>query len=131
MALFSNEEQDNREVETIIGPSVKVEGNFSSEGNITVEGVVHGTLKTKHNLKIGSKAKVKAEVEANDLFLSGEIRGNVKVLGKAKLTQSAKIFGNLDTKILTIEEGAIMNGKCTMVAETEALIKEIKKNSKE
>lgn len=117
MALFTNNEQNTNEAETIIGPSVKVEGNFKGDGNVTVEGIVQGSLKTNHTLKIGPTAKIKAEVEAANLLLSGEIRGNVKIKDKAQLTKSAKIFGNLETKILSVEEGAIINGKCTMIQE--------------
>lgn len=114
MALFQNNENSSQEVETVIGPSVKVDGNFRGEGNVTVDGVVQGSLKTKHDLRIGSTAKVKAEVEALNLHLSGEIKGNVKILEKAVLTSSARIFGNLETKILSVEEGAVINGKCIM-----------------
>lgn len=118
MGIFTNDEnQTPNETETIIGPSVKVEGNFKSEGNITVEGIVQGSLKTNHDLKIGPTAKIKAEVEANNLFLAGEIRGNIKIKEKTQLKNSAKIFGNIETKVLSIEEGAIINGKCLMLPE--------------
>ena len=38
--------------ETVIGPSVKVDGDFAGEGNVLVQGVVNGTLKTKGNLRV-------------------------------------------------------------------------------
>ncbi len=117
MAIFGNDEQTSQETETIIGSSVKVDGNFKGEGNITVEGVVQGSLKTNHDLTVGPQAKIKAEVEANNLYLSGEVRGNIKVTEKTKLTSSAKVFGNIETKSLSVEEGAIINGKCMMVKE--------------
>ncbi len=129
MAFFTSNESGNREIETIIGPSVKVEGNFKSEGNINVDGIVQGSLKTNHNLKVGPSAKIKAEVEADNLFLSGEIRGNVKVKEKSQLTSTAKIFGNLETKLLTVEEGAIINGKCIMISEGQPPITESKKQN--
>lgn len=101
-------------METVIGASVKVDGNFHGEGNVTVEGVVQGTLKTNHDLNVGRAAKIKAEVEAQNLYLSGEIRGNVKVSERAQLTSSARIIGNLETKSLSVEEGALINGKIAM-----------------
>lgn len=125
MALFSNEHEPTGEVETFIGPSVKVEGNFKGEGNVSVDGIVQGSLKTNHDLTIGQSARIKAEVDAKNLFLSGEIRGNVIVRERTKLTSTAKIFGNLETKTLSVEEGAIINGKCTMVHE--AVTGEMKK----
>ncbi len=121
MALFPNNgEAEGREMETIIGPSVKVEGNFNGEGNVTVEGVVQGTLKTNHDLTVGHAAKIKAEVAARNLHLSGEIRGNVKVTERAQLSSSARVVGNIETKLLTVEEGATINGKITMNGEGHA-----------
>lgn len=119
MALFPSGDNasSHSEVETVIGPSVKVDGNFIGEGNVSVDGVVHGSLKTKHDLTVGPTAKIKAEVEAQNLFLAGEIKGNVKIIEKAQLSSSAKILGNLETKILSVEEGAVINGKCTMINE--------------
>ncbi|MFA5134802.1 MAG: polymer-forming cytoskeletal protein [Patescibacteria group bacterium] len=131
MALFRDGNEAPNEVDTIIGPSVKVDGNFKSEGNITVNGVVQGSLRTNHDLRIGPMAKIKAEVSANNLFLEGEIRGNVTVKEKAQLKSTAKIFGNLETKVLSVEENAVINGKCTMLPEhAEELKQEMKKQPK-
>ena len=128
MAIFEKGKNVSGEMETIIGPSVKVEGNFKSGGNITVNGFVQGSIKTSRDLKIGKNAKIKAEVAANNLFLQGEIRGNVLVKEKAQLTSSSKILGNIETKTLSVEEGAVINGKCTMLQEQ--AIDEIKSDSK-
>lgn len=117
--MFERDEHKevSREVETVIGPSVKVEGNFVGEGNIVVEGTVHGMLKTRHNLRVGKDAKIKADVQAANLYVAGEIRGNVKVSEKAELSSTARILGNLETKVLSIETGATLHGKCIMVTE--------------
>ncbi len=129
----NNEEQPNQ-METIIGPSVKVEGNFKGDGNITVEGMVQGSLKTSHNLTIGSQAKIKAEIEAKNLFLSGEVKGNVKVHERAELSKSARLLGNIETKVISVEQGAVLNGKCSMInndISSDKDDKEQKENSKE
>lgn len=114
MAIFQSEEGEAKETETVIGPSVKVEGNFNGKGDILVEGEVHGSLKTNKNLKVGAGSKIKAEVEANTILLAGTIRGNVKAREKIELTESAKLIGNLTCKSVSIASGAIFNGKCIM-----------------
>lgn len=110
----SQEEESFKKVETIIGPSVKVKGDFNSQGNIVVEGIVEGSLKTKGNLHIGDKAKVIAEVEANDAKIGGQVNGNIKIKGYLEIMATAKIFGDIEASILSIERGAILNGKCAM-----------------
>ncbi len=117
--MFEKETQKTspRDIETIIGPSVKVEGNFVGTGNVVVEGSVQGMLKTQQNLRIGKDAKVKADIQATNLYVAGEVRGNVKVSEKTELASTAKIIGNLETKALSVETGALLNGKCQMITE--------------
>jgi cytoskeletal protein CcmA (bactofilin family) len=109
------------EVETIIGPSVKVEGDFASKGNVTVEGAVYGTIKTDKDLKVGSAAKISANIIAANAFVSGEVKGNVKVNGKLELSDTSRIFGDVEAKTLIMAAGAVLNGKCSMCQETAQL----------
>ena len=71
-----------KSIETIIGPSVKVEGNFKGEGDLVIEGILVGDLQTKNNLKVGQNAIVDANIKANNAFISGKIKGNIIVKGK-------------------------------------------------
>lgn len=114
MAIFHATENEQKETETIIGSSVKVEGNFVGKGDVNVEGEVVGSLRTTKNLRIGPNAKIKADVQANAVFLAGQIRGNVKALEKIELTETAKLFGNVETKKISIAPGAHFTGKCQM-----------------
>lgn len=115
MALFNREVEAKGQVETVIGPSVKVEGNFIGSGNVRVEGTVNGTLKTSKDLRIGEGAKVKADVDAANIMVAGEIHGNVRTGGKLELTSCAKILGNIEAAVLIVAPGAMLHGKCTML----------------
>jgi len=112
--MFKDEEKEFKkdEIETIIGPSVKVEGDFIASGDVVVEGIVTGTLKTEANLKVGTDAKIFANVRAGTAQVSGEIQGNLRVLEKLELNNTAKVFGDVKTKILIVAEGASIDGKC-------------------
>jgi len=103
-----------KEVETIIGPSVKVEGDFKADGNVIIEGQVNGSFKTKKNLRIGEGAKIKASIEAENAWVSGQIKGNVIVKNHLELSPSAKIKGDIETQILTMETGSQVNGNVKM-----------------
>lgn len=115
MAMFNREDEGDRAVETVIGPSVKVEGNFIGSGNVSVEGVVNGTLKTSKDLRVGEGAKIKADVEAANATVAGELHGNIRVGGKLELSPSAKVIGNVEAAVLVVAQGAILNGKCQML----------------
>ena len=104
----------SNEFETVIGPSVKVKGDFNAQGNIIVEGIVDGNLRTAGSLEVGEKAKITANVDAREAKIGGQIKGNIKVKGFLEITAAAKILGDIEAASISIERGATFNGKCIM-----------------
>lgn len=98
--------------ETVIGQSVKVDGDFVSEGNVLVQGMVNGSLKTRGDLRVEKGSKIKADVEAANAVVSGQIKGNVTIQSNLELGASAVIEGDIVAKVLSIEPGAVLNGHC-------------------
>ncbi|MBU1202614.1 polymer-forming cytoskeletal protein [Patescibacteria group bacterium] len=105
---------NSKSIETIIGPSVKVEGDFKGEGDLVIEGILVGNLQTKNNLKIGQNAVVDANIKANNAFISGKVRGNINVKGKLEITGTAMILGDIKAQIISIESGALLKGTLDM-----------------
>ncbi len=115
---------DDGNTETIIGASVKVKGNFDSEGNIIIKGEVDGTLKTKNDIRIEKDALVKASITAENIYLAGQVQGNLKSKGTIHLANNARITGDIVAQHLIIEDGAIFNGQCKMGRSDEKQINE-------
>lgn len=118
MAMFQRDGDAAHETETIIGPSVKVEGNFIGSGNVVVSGSVSGTLKTAKHLRVNAGAKIHADVEAATVSVAGEVRGNVRAKERLELAASARVLGNVETQNLSVESGAVLHGKVTMAQAT-------------
>lgn len=117
MNFMFNKNQDintSKNIETIIGPSVRVQGDFKGEGDLIIEGILIGNLQTKNNLKIGQNAVVEAEIQANNAFISGRVKGNIAVKGKLEITSTAIILGDVKAQIISIESGALIKGKLDM-----------------
>lgn len=112
--MFKETPGSTHETDTIIGPSVKVEGDFVTEGNVIVEGTICGTIKTVKNLKVGPTSKIFANIWADNALIAGEIQGNITIANKLELTPTAKIFGDVKTSNISIASGASLNGKCQM-----------------
>ena len=111
---------DVKDVETIIGSTVKVDGNFVGAGDVVIEGHLSGTLKTSKNLRVGETAVVKADVEAAGIVVAGEIRGHVACSGRIELLATGKIFGNVDTQTIAVAHGAVLHGKVSMAGHESA-----------
>jgi cytoskeletal protein CcmA (bactofilin family) len=120
-----------KNVETFIGPSVKVEGDFTGEGDLVIEGMVIGNLSTNNNLRIGPDAIVEAEVKAKNAYIAGRVKGNVSIKGKLELTGSGMILGNVKALELSVESGGIINGQLTMhVAQEKESVSKEKESAK-
>jgi cytoskeletal protein CcmA (bactofilin family) len=115
--MFNKETKEisNKDAETIIGPQIKVKGNFHGQGNIIIEGMVEGDIKTTNFLLINDKAIITANIEAKDAKINGEVNGNVKVQGYLEIGASAKIIGDIEANELSIERGSLINGNCKMI----------------
>lgn len=112
-----------KDAETVIGPSIKVKGNFQGKGNIVIEGTVEGSLKTEANLFIGNDAKIIANMESNDASIHGEVFGNIKNKGYLAIGKTAKITGDIQYVEISIAKGALING-------TLSAVQEVKKTTK-
>lgn len=103
-----------KEVETIIGPTVKVEGDFKADGNVIIEGQVSGTFKTKKGLRVGEGALIKATIEAENAWVGGQVEGNLIIKNHLELSSNARVKGDIEAQILTMETGAQINGAVKM-----------------
>lgn len=118
--MAKREEFSDEAPETIVGATVKIEGDLISEGNIKVDGLVTGKIKTTKNLYIGPMAKIEADVEAENAVLAGVVKGDIKVKEGLIIQETGKVDGNITASRLGIAEGAHFSGSCTM-PETESI----------
>lgn len=101
--------------ETIVGTSVKLKGNLKSDGDITVDGSINGEIKTKGTVIVGPNANIIASVKAKNISVSGTVQGNISASERLSITETGRVFGDINANILNIAPGAIFTGKSTMV----------------
>ncbi|MFH0771455.1 MAG: polymer-forming cytoskeletal protein [Candidatus Omnitrophota bacterium] len=104
--------------EKILDVDASMQGtmSFKDPVNLQINGRFEGTLDTKGVLSIGEKAFVNANIVGDEITVSGRITGEVMAKKSLKLISSARIDGNIKTPLLSIEEGAILNGNCHMTS---------------
>ncbi|MDD3480736.1 MAG: polymer-forming cytoskeletal protein [Patescibacteria group bacterium] len=100
--------------ETIVGASVKLKGNLKSDGDVLIEGVVTGDLKTKGSVKVGEAASVVANVKAENIVIAGSVQGNIEIKDRLEITSTGRVVGDIVTNVLSIAPGAVFTGKCSM-----------------
>jgi cytoskeletal protein CcmA (bactofilin family) len=99
---------------TILSEGVKLEGKLVSKGNVRIDGSVNGNIDAASNVTIGEHGDVNGEVKAQVIIIGGNVLGTVVANEKIVLESSSNLKGDLITKILVVEEGAVFDGKSTM-----------------
>ncbi len=96
---------------TIIAHGVRVEGDFTSKGDVQIEGEVQGHVETSGMLTVGPQAKLAADVRAESAVIAGSLEGNLTVTSHLDLKATAKVVGDVQCETASIESGAALIGK--------------------
>jgi cytoskeletal protein CcmA (bactofilin family) len=105
-----------RTSQTLVGRSLNVKGDITAEENITIEGIVEGTIETTRDVIIAADGRVRADIRATTVVISGRVKGNVFATNKVDLTASGQLEGNIQSPKLAIAESAMFKGSIDMSA---------------
>lgn len=113
---------------TVVGLGTVVNGDIKSEAAvIRIDGEINGEVNTKGDLIIGKDGIVNGSVTAANLNLGGSIKGNAIVSNKIVIEATGKLVGDISTKLLAMDESAVIQGKVSMSDESLEETKEISK----
>jgi cytoskeletal protein CcmA (bactofilin family) len=98
----------------LIGAGTVIEGDIRSNGDIRIDGTVHGKVISKAKVVVGSTGNVEGDVTCQSSDLSGTVKGKMSVSELLFLKSSAKIVGDIVTGKLVVEVGATFTGSCNM-----------------
>lgn len=96
---------------TVIAHGVKVEGDFSSGGDVLIEGEVQGTLVLSGKLTVGSHANIQASVTAGSAEIFGAVKGDITVAEKIEIHAEAAMDGDISAAVISVEAGAQLAGR--------------------
>ena len=104
------EEKKKSDALTIISENTFVTGDMSSEGEIHFEGVLEGNMKAAR-LVIGAHGRVSGSLAAEVVEVYGVVVGDISARF-VRLGSSARVNGNITQENITIETGAVLEGRC-------------------
>jgi cytoskeletal protein CcmA (bactofilin family) len=100
---------------TMIGEGSVFEGTLFVPHDVRIEGTLKsGKLTAEGTLTVGPTGIIDADVDARSAIVAGKITGNLSVEDRVELEPSSILVGNLKTRELVINEGAVFQGNCTM-----------------
>ncbi|MDD5136862.1 MAG: polymer-forming cytoskeletal protein [Candidatus Omnitrophica bacterium] len=107
------------EVEKVLDVDASMQGSlsFKDHVNLRINGMFEGLLNTKGNLMIGEHASVSADITGESIIVAGKVNGNITAEKELKLIAPACVVGDITTPLLSVAEGAILEGRCKMLAQ--------------
>ncbi len=105
-------------ITTIIGLEAECNGDFSAQGSARIDGCINGNVTVTGTLIVGAAGIVNGDIYAKDVIIGGEIIGNINVSDRTELISTARVFGDITTTLIIIDEKAIFQGSCNMNQET-------------
>lgn len=117
---FDRKQQGSAEWTGFLEQSVKVDGKIESKGTFRIDSPMKGTLVSEDTLILGEHAVIEGEIIGNRVVIGGRFNGTIQARGKVEVQPQAIVTGEIHTPCLVIEPGAIFDGQCHMLAQTEA-----------
>jgi cytoskeletal protein CcmA (bactofilin family) len=100
---------------SLLSKKVKIEGNIQGDEDLHVEGHFKGTIKVVGDFFVGQSGVVEADVEADNIVIQGQITGNVLARKQLEIQSSGQLLGDCQAKSIDIREGAIFEGRSSML----------------
>lgn len=97
-----------------IAAGTEIQGEINCGGDLRIDGVVNGTIQVKGKIVVGDAGRIEGEVSCRNGDISGHLKGKITVLELLSLKSTSRLQGDITTKKLSIEPGAIFTGTCQM-----------------
>jgi cytoskeletal protein CcmA (bactofilin family) len=121
MSIFKNKQIEETPAPSpvstsLIGAGTTITGDIQSDGDIRIDGVLKGNIRSAGKVIVGSNGIVEGDVDANNADVLGKINGKLVIKALLNIRDKALINGDIFTGQLQFEPSATFNGSCHMGA---------------
>jgi cytoskeletal protein CcmA (bactofilin family) len=86
---------------------------FKFEGTLRLDCYVTGVVRSQTGILIVSEtAELRANIFVATAIIEGLIRGDIRATERVELGSKARVIGNIETRALAIQPGAMFAGEC-------------------
>lgn len=101
-------------VHNLISQGTTIKGDIETNGDLRIDGNIIGNIITKGKLVVGESASIDGTIECENADISGKIAAKVKINNLVRLSETSNFSGDIVTKKISIEPGAVFSGTCQM-----------------
>jgi len=117
--------KNESQLNSVIGEGSIFEGKFYINGSLQIDGRFEGEVKTRDHLIVGEMGKVKTDITAKNVTVSGTVIGNIEAEEEVSLLSTGRVLGNIKAPKVNIEEGVVVQGEVSISAGQKKSIKTI------
>ena len=89
-------------------------GELEFEDTMRIDGRFNGKIVSKNELIVGESAHIDADIHVGRIAISGTVVGKIVADQRVEIHRNGKVYSDIDTPALIIEEGAIFQGNWVM-----------------
>lgn len=104
------------QVNGLLDKGCSFEGKLTFDGTVQINGNFQGEVFSDGTLIIGNDAHVEGGIFVDTLIVYGSVQGNIEAKSRIEMHVPATIVADIKTKVLSVEDGVIFQGKCQMEA---------------
>ena len=90
-------------------------GEMEFEDTMRIDGKFNGRITSKNELIVGESAHIEGDIHVGRIAISGTVVGKIVAAQRVEIHRNGKVYSDIDTPALIIEEGAIFEGGCSML----------------
>ena len=122
-------EPEKKAISAILSSDAVIEGAIKFDGIMKIDGNINGEISTDNGeLVVSESGTVNATITTKSAIIEGRVDGKITASDKVVLKQKAHLTGDLQAKILVIEEGVVFVGRCNVNPEGVKSDNIVKKN---
>lgn len=101
---------------SLIGSGTSIKGHIQSDGDVRIDGILQGNIKSNGKVIIGANGVVEGDIDAQNADVLGKVNGKLVIKALLNIRDKALINGDIFTGQLQFEPSATFNGSCHMGA---------------
>jgi len=101
-------------IEVTLGPTTNFNGDLECDGIVRIEGVYRGSIKTISNVIISEDARVDAHIEAENVSVSGQVKGSIVAQGRLEILSTGKVWADATVTSFLLDDGGKLHGGLKM-----------------
>ena len=112
--MFKHASSSRGDLNGFLDAGSHMRGELHFEDTFRIDGRLTGGVVSDGNLIVGEHGEVDGDIKVRRLFVSGIAKGRLQASEQIEITGTGRVFADLVTPSLKIEQGALFEGRCSM-----------------